>query len=293
MNASPSHTDSRTGMRRRVSDLLFPRAGAPARSVKSLLRFAAKSMVGVGGVFFVILSGLRRKRHRVVLDEFLGQLGLTPVRPPAELPTIAVDELPGAGVPVTIHEPIHQDGNVSLLELLLLARLVASRQPGVVFEIGTFDGRTTLNFAANTPGKVFTLDLPAEKFDSTRHALDPGDTRYIVKPVSGSRFLQRPEAARITQLYGDSGSFDFSLWAGKVDFVFIDGAHSYDYVLSDTARAQTLLRPEGGIIVWHDYDASFEGVTRALNELLKRGVPVKHVAGTSLALLITRSQADN
>ena len=84
-----------------------------------------------------------------------------------------------------------------------------------IVEIGTFDGRTTLNLAVNAPPhtQVFTLDLPpdaAPKFD-----LAPGERVYVEKPRSGRRFLDAPPewaaaARRITQLMGDSATFDWS-----------------------------------------------------------------------------------
>ena len=45
---------------------------------------------------------------------------------------------------------------------------------------------------------------------------------------------------QITQLYGDSANFDFSPYAGRMGLVFVDGSHSYDYVLQDTASALRL-----------------------------------------------------
>jgi predicted O-methyltransferase YrrM len=173
---------------------------------------------------------------------------------------------------------------VTLLELIVIAKVVASVKPRVVLEIGTFDGRTTLNLAANASGIVLTLDLPPDKLGSTELPIDPSDASYIEKPLSGARFLNRPERARITQLFGDSATFDFTPWLGNVDLVFIDGAHSREYVLSDTDRALRLLRPEGGVVLWHDYDAAFDGVTVALDEIRARGVPVQHIEGTSLAI---------
>jgi hypothetical protein len=48
--------------------------------------------------------------------------------------------------------------------------------------------------------------------------------------------------------------------------VFIDGSHSYDYVINDSRRALELLRDGRGLIIWHDYGV-WPGVTRALNDL--------------------------
>ena len=49
-------------------------------------------------------------------------------------------------------------------ELAVLAQAAAAVSPGdEIIEIGTFDGRTTLNLALNAPptSHIFTLDLPA------------------------------------------------------------------------------------------------------------------------------------
>ena len=49
-----------------------------------------------------------------------------------------------------------------MLEVMVIAALAREAAPANAFEIGTFDGRTTLNIAANlrAGGKVWTLDLP-------------------------------------------------------------------------------------------------------------------------------------
>lgn len=49
---------------------------------------------------------------------------------------------------VRVLEPDAVSGNISELEMLVLASVIASRAPRACFEIGTFDGRTTLNLAA-------------------------------------------------------------------------------------------------------------------------------------------------
>ncbi len=176
------------------------------------------------------------------------------------------------------------DGNVSVLELLVLVTLVRSLNASSIFEIGTFDGRTTLNLAANAPGaKVHTLDLPREQ--RTALAIKAGDDRYIEKPSSGTRFHRTEEAGRIVQHFGDSASFDYTDFMGRVDFVFVDGAHSSEYVVNDTEKALGMIRP-GGVIAWHDYGTS--EVTEALEELQRSRAELanlRYVEQTSLAVL--------
>lgn len=269
-----------------IGERLFPRVPPRFGSARSLAIFVGKYLVGLGTGAFFLLGGFARTRHRRLLNDILAHFGFVPRPVRAELPAAAISDLVPAQTPVVLHEPVGRDGNVTLLELLILAQLVASRQSEAVFEIGTFDGRTTLNFAANTRGRVFTLDLPAAQVDATSLPLDPADASYISKPASGERFVGTPEAQRIIQLFGDSATFDFSPWHGGIDFVFIDGAHSKEYVISDTQRALRLLRPAGGIIAWHDYDSVWSGVTEALHEIAREGLPLRRIPGTSLAILV-------
>lgn len=191
-------------------------------------------------------------------------------------------------VPIRLREPVSADGNVTLLELAILNALVAVRQPRRIFEIGTFDGRTALNFAANAPlATVHTLDLPPAVEPAL--PVHPDDRQFIRRSQDGERgrrFRGAPEEKRIVQLHGDSARFDYGAFSGAIDFVFVDGSHSYEYVLSDSRNALAMAAP-GSLIVWHDY-GEWEGVTRALNELhatQPRFAALRHVGETTLALL--------
>ena len=168
--------------------------------------------------------------------------------------------------------------------------MIVANGPRTIVEIGTFDGRTTLNIATNAPDGaiVYTLDLPQEKLWATGLPIErPGDDVYIDKSGSGSRYRGADVEGRTVQLYGDSAGFDYSPYEKSVDFVFVDGAHSYEYVLNDTEVAFRLLRDGAGMIVWHDYGNRL-GVVRALDELyLKRRelATLRHIEGTSLVYL--------
>ena len=141
------------------------------------------------------------------------------------LPKIGISELAPEDLPIQIRDPVEADGNISLVEISVISKLIRSRNPAVIFEIGTFDGRTTLNMAANSPpdAKIYTLDLPSQS--RTELPIDPGEEKYIDKETSGTRFIGTDCEPKITQLYGDSAAFDFSPYVDKVDTVFVDGAH--------------------------------------------------------------------
>lgn len=137
-------------------------------------------------------------------------------------------------LPIEVCEPNSGvDGNMSGPDLSVLDRLVRHYDPRVLFEIGTFDGRTTLNLAAHASpqARVYTLDLPPTAEDTTALPLSVHDCKYIDKPESGARFRGTDVASKIVQLYGDSATFDYGPYWRAVDFVLVDGSHSYYYVL--------------------------------------------------------------
>jgi predicted O-methyltransferase YrrM len=210
------------------------------------------------------------------------------------IPVVSWLDLASPDVPIStrLREDV-VDGNVSGFELDVLNRLVASHDPGCILEIGTFDGRTTLNLAAHSrpDAKVYTLDLPPAEMHHTALPLEAGEQLYIDKPASGARFAGSDVAPKITQLFGDSAAYDFRPFHQKIDLAFIDGSHAYEYVLRDSATAMTLLHKDG-IILWHDYVPEgftpWPGVRRALHELYETNPAfrdMRHIAGTSLVFL--------
>ncbi len=209
--------------------------------------------------------------------------------PPKILPPTTISTLIGSSPAVTLKAPEHQDGNVSQRELEAINQLVTYFKPQTLFEIGTFDGRTTLNLAAHAPPQahVYTLDLPADQQDKTAYRIKSGDKKFINKPASGERYTNTKFAHKITQLYGDSAQYDFSPFTDQVNFIFIDGSHAYDYVANDTEQALRMADPQQSVIIWHDY--GWHEVIKALNEYFKqdpRFQDLKNIKGTSLAVLI-------
>ena len=210
----------------------------------------------------------------------------------AILPKIELGALWPDEISVKILEPDAKDGNVSLGELVIISQLVKLRNPLKIFEIGTFDGRTTLNMALNSSPntEIFTLDLPPRTSDFQLEVglpLAGGDKKFIGKVETGFRFKGKEASKKIKQLLGDSAKFDFSPFYNSMDFVFVDGSHAYEYVLKDSESALKMIKP-GGVILFHDYNTSWPGVTKALNELFTsnpRFKNLRHISQTSLAIL--------
>jgi methyltransferase family protein len=174
--------------------------------------------------------------------------------------------------------------NTTEYEVLCLAAIVKTTGATSVFEIGTYDGRSARAMAMNLPesGRLYTLNLPPGN-DCNTAGIQNVDSMLNTKVISGFRFLETPEEAKIQQLFGDSAAFDFKPYEGLMNLVFIDGSHTFDYVQKDTESALRLLDPSGGWIVWHD--APLYGVAPYLKQKMKRsGWPVRLIEGTTLAV---------
>ena len=200
-----------------------------------------------------------------------------PVTQPAE------SLFPGLmNLPVDMAGYILEYGGMPVEELRILCSLIRFHQPRTIFEIGTFKGGTTLRMAVNSQARITTLDLPPKGHRDHRppSMTDPELDVYPERP--GSRFQGSPHAARIDQVFADSQTFDYSSYFGKMDLVFVDACHHYEFVLRDSMNAFKMLAP-GGIIVWHDYADYAPGVMQALDAVHGR-FPLVHIAGTSLAV---------
>ncbi|MEI6393841.1 MAG: class I SAM-dependent methyltransferase [Verrucomicrobiota bacterium] len=165
---------------------------------------------------------------------------------------------------------------------VVLCALAKLARPRNFFEIGTYLGETTLALAQNHPdATIYTLDLP--DLDAAKSAaLEMSDEYLFARWDRGLAFRNTLESARIRQLTGDSATFDFTPYTGKIDMAFIDGSHSYSYVKSDTEEILRILSPSG-TIAWHDYP-SYPGVYAYLNELgatLER--KIYHINDTGVA----------
>ena len=225
------------------------------------------------GALAAIASPASRRRFAKALWIQLKRYG-------ARLENIDIAQLRGVDR-VTVEGPVMR---MSPLVLAALARVLECQ---TIFEFGTFRGDTAWLLAHNLPrARIFTLDLggPHAIADA---ALELTDAEYFETWDRGSRFRGTPEGERITQLLGDSATFDFSRFSGAMDLVFIDASHSYSYVKSDTEAALRMLS-ETGTIAWDDY-TYYPGIFAYLHELaptLDR--PLYHILGTRLALYTRR-----
>lgn len=241
-------------------------------------------------------TGVRRVRNRDILVSVLAGLLARALKEPRTVRRQLIKslwiELKRYSAP-NIHELEVSDlagidelavhGPVSRYCTLVLAVLSQALDCRTIFEIGTYRGETAWLLAHNSPSAhVFTLDLPG--LDAAQRVkLELTDPEYFTHWERGRRFGATPEASRITQLYGDSATFDFSPYYGRMDLVYVDASHSYSYVRSDTEAALKMITPRG-TIVWDDY-TYYPGIYAYLNQLAPQLLePIVHVRGTRLAI---------
>ena len=257
---------------------------------RRLFGFVKPYFIGLGYTWWLFWFGWLTRQGRGSIVEIASRTGYRHVsRVKGKLPVAPVESLIGDSREITLSSITGVDGNVTDRELVVLSGVVRATKAKSIFEFGTFDGRTTRNLAANVPAdrSVWTLDLPASSMTDLAVPIDRQEQKYVTKQRSGERYRDTPEEGRIVQLYGDSGSYDFSKLLGAFDFVFVDASHAYQYVINDSLIALELLSSRGGIIAWHDY-GRWDGVTRAVNDLQRLHPYFRElvmVEGTTLALL--------
>jgi predicted O-methyltransferase YrrM len=206
------------------------------------------------------------------------------------VPTIALNDLLPVNKPIEVRYFAAAEEFTYLHEVIAMCSLVKVRQPKTIFEIGTFHGYATAHFALNTPPgtNIYTLDLPPQ-IELAKLSEKPGFWRTDMEAVMQRQWFDHIRnlglERRVTYLLGDSKTFDYSPYAGKMDLVFVDGAHSYDYVKSDSENARSMLSANG-IIVWHDYGETGQGVSvnRAVDEFAARYGNAWQIAGTRFAI---------
>lgn len=172
---------------------------------------------------------------------------------------------------------------ISLEEAAVLRMLTQASQARICLEIGTYRGWTSYYLASIIPhdGHVYTLDLPEGQ--SAALEVKQRDEYGLTSFQIGEVFRKLTTHSRkITQLTGDSATFDFSSIGVLFDLIFIDGAHSSAYIHSDTENAFKLVHPSS-LIVWHDYKSACPEVIHYLNRLAESRT-LWHIQNTSLVI---------
>lgn len=191
-------------------------------------------------------------------------------------------------------ESKYENGNISFFETVVICLFCANNKPKTVLEFGTFNGRTTINIAANIPPKaeIITVDLPKKDLRNTRYALEGineddenDELGYVGKTIKVYQKHPLALKGKIKQFWMDTADFPVQDYNNHFDFIFVDASHTYDNCRNDSLNALKCVK-EDGFILWHDY-AGWPGVTQALDEIY--GVSDHkehwiHIEGTSMVM---------
>jgi len=225
---------------------------------------------------------------RPVLGHSLAEAGnhLDKLRDISRLPTVLLSDLVDEGtesLQVTCNLFPQTTHAISFVEALALGILLRKVKAQRVFEIGTNRGVSTTQLTLNLgpSGQVFTLDLPKENRQTAFALKIKGDIE-VAHQLEKADLIPDLCRSRVVFLEEDSATFDVSPYAETMDAVFVDGAHTYEYVRNDSEKSWRMLRP-GGIVVWHDYRPQFPDVMRYL---IESNYSPRRIEGTALAFAV-------
>jgi hypothetical protein len=172
-------------------------------------------------------------------------------------------------------------GGTDPREILTLAAVTRLLQPKRIFEIGTYNGRTTGIFILNAPPhcEVFTLDLPPGV--GSLHGYIPTDIELVQERKPENYLTRSGLSHRCRQIYCDSIQFDPEPYRDSVELAFIDGAHAQEFVRNDTVK-MAIMMSSRGYVFWHDYGGhgAFRPLSRYLESL---PIEIYRVPSTTLA----------
>jgi predicted O-methyltransferase YrrM len=163
-----------------------------------------------------------------------------------------------------------------------------------VVEVGSWMGASTCFIAGGLKGeraKIFAVDNfqglstcgeDAAWYNRHFKQLGANSTLEIFRENFASLgFTQRSEPVVSDSL---AAAKKLEALRGTIDFVFIDGDHSYDACRADILAWSPYVK-RGGVIAFHDFGSRADGVTRAIFEEIKAGrfAEIVGVAGTIIA----------
>jgi predicted O-methyltransferase YrrM len=147
-------------------------------------------------------------------------------------------------------------------EILSLLRFLETSRPRRIAEIGTANGGTLFMLTQIAPSKatIVSVDLPGGILGGasslTRHSYPRWRTRLY------RGFARADQSVHVLRADSHEPStvedVRRKLPGGKVDFLFIDGDHSYEGVRRDFERYLPLVA-DGGLVAFHDIVPSRPG----------------------------------
>lgn len=150
--------------------------------------------------------------------------------------------------------------NQERLEILWLLEVLAQEPPRTVLEIGTLRGGTLLLWT-----RVATDDAVLVTVDSATALGGLSPLGVLCRSLARGRQRVVPLLGLDSHAAATLGRVERVLHGAPVDFLFIDGDHSYAGVRRDFEMYAPLVR-SGGIVAFHDVSQRPTGVTHGVAE---------------------------
>ena len=166
---------------------------------------------------------------------------------------------------------------------------IEKKKPKTFLEVGVFHGVTARNVCEllytihKNDFKYIGLDLFGENGENLNEAIpntkfsNPFKSfyfKYIKKidpySIEAVTDLLKKFKDNVHLIKGNSNELLKKIDVSKVDYVFLDGGHSYDTVINDLINCKVVVE-NNGVILCDDYDLSYApGVKKAIDEFVDR-----------------------
>lgn len=154
-------------------------------------------------------------------------------------------------------------GNISWIPGFSIPKLIENVQSPVGVEIGTAEGYTTEYLLRSIPTlKLYGID-PYEPY------IDWNGNKNLDKKIEKNLFMNKIKTflPRYEHIFSTSDDAVNIFEDESLDFIFIDGLHTYEQVLKDCENYYPKLK-KGGIFCGHDYN-QINAVKKAVDEFAK------------------------
>lgn len=270
----PQHGDLMTGLLsllRRLKNLIWALLGVVYRAT----RFPTQTAKSVLAIDRRLLTRYKHLTARYGSDQ---------------LPLITLSGLVGHG-PFGLSHYSFAPWSAHPLEHVLLQGLAARFKGCHFLEIGSLRGEV-LASVSPFASSVTSITLSKAQMKELGYQQSLVDTNLMFEK----------DISNLEVIYADSLKLDFGQLKRRFNLVFIDGAHTYSAILSDTRNAVSV-RAQQSALVWHDYAPGGDTVDEPVFAGILEGVPeviwhrLFHVSSTSCAVLLppawlTRSHSD-
>ena len=166
---------------------------------------------------------------------------------------------------------------------------IEKKKPKTFLEVGVFHGVTARNVCEllhkihKNDFKYIGLDLFGENGENLNETIpntkfsNPFKSfyfKYIKKidpySIEAVNDLLKKFKDNVHLIKGNSNELLKKIDVSKVDYVFLDGGHSYDTVINDLINCKVVVE-NNGVILCDDYDLSYApGVKKAIDEFVDR-----------------------